>query len=94
MKRCRKWLLSSVAALGDIAALCVMSSPTSRELRAVVANQRVEMLAGIFEQWLGVCTRGNLNNHLGVPFTLMELVGDEDFAVIEMGAGGPNEIAI
>lgn len=47
---------------------------------------------------LGVCgdtlaTRGNLNNHIGVPLTLIELAEHHQFAVIEMGASGPNEIA-
>ncbi len=38
-------------------------------------------------------TQGTLNNDIGVPLTLMQLQGDEDFAVIELGANHPGEIA-
>ncbi|GLQ33251.1 UDP-N-acetylmuramoyl-tripeptide--D-alanyl-D-alanine ligase [Litoribrevibacter albus] len=37
-------------------------------------------------------TRGNLNNHIGVPLTLSEVALEDDFAVIEMGASGVGEI--
>lgn len=38
-------------------------------------------------------TKGNLNNHIGVPLSLFELAPEHDYAVIEMGASGPGEIA-
>jgi UDP-N-acetylmuramoyl-tripeptide--D-alanyl-D-alanine ligase len=38
-------------------------------------------------------TRGNLNNHIGVPLTLLELNATHRFAVIEMGANHQREIA-
>ena len=53
-----------------------------------------EMVAAI----LGECgsvlaTKGNLNNHIGVPLTLLSLTAKHRFAVIEMGASGPSEIS-
>jgi len=53
-----------------------------------------EMLASILAQQ-GEClaTRGNLNNHLGVPLTLLGLKGSERTAVIEIGANRAGEVA-
>jgi UDP-N-acetylmuramoyl-tripeptide--D-alanyl-D-alanine ligase len=53
-----------------------------------------EMLAAILSQ-AGQClaTRGNLNNHIGVPLTLLRLEATHDFAVVEMGANRAGEVA-
>ncbi len=37
-------------------------------------------------------TVGNLNNHIGVPLTLLAAPGDADAWVVEMGMSGPGEI--
>jgi len=37
-------------------------------------------------------TVGNLNNHIGVPLTLLSITPDVDFAIIEMGANHPGDI--
>ena len=37
-------------------------------------------------------TQGNLNNHIGVPLTILSMPRDTEFAVIEMGASSPGEI--
>ncbi len=37
-------------------------------------------------------TKGNLNNHIGVPMTLLSMPFDTEIAVIEMGANHQNEI--
>ncbi|HEV2230551.1 MAG TPA: UDP-N-acetylmuramoyl-tripeptide--D-alanyl-D-alanine ligase [Steroidobacteraceae bacterium] len=53
-----------------------------------------EMLAAILsEAGPTLATRGNLNNHIGVPLTLLRLTGAERFAVVEMGANRPGEVA-
>jgi UDP-N-acetylmuramoyl-tripeptide--D-alanyl-D-alanine ligase len=53
-----------------------------------------EMIAGILGQaGLTLATRGNLNNHIGVPLTLLRLGAGERFAVIEIGANRPGEVA-
>jgi len=52
-----------------------------------------EMIAAIFRQQGRVlATRGNLNNDIGMPLTLLQLRPEHDFAVIEMGANHLEEI--
>lgn len=53
-----------------------------------------EMIGAILSR-LGPClvTQGNLNNHIGVPLTLMRLSETHRTAVIEMGANHQGEIA-
>ena len=40
-----------------------------------------------------LCTKGNLNNHIGVPLTLLQLNKEHEIAIIEMGANKPGDIA-
>ena len=39
-------------------------------------------------------TKGNFNNHIGVPLTLLGIPGDTELAIIEMGANHVGEIAM
>src|SRR5476651_2614194 len=53
-----------------------------------------EMLASILRtRGTVLATRGNLNNELGVPLTLLELAPEHSAAVIELGASRLGEIA-
>ncbi len=52
-----------------------------------------EMIRVVLSQKGGViATRGNLNNEIGVPLTLLSIRPEHEYAVIEMGASGPGEI--
>lgn len=52
-----------------------------------------EMLAAILRtQGDALATRGNLNNDIGAPLTLMELEAAHHFGVIELGASAEKEI--
>lgn len=55
---------------------------TSKELIHAVLSKKYNVLSTI----------GNLNNHLGVPFTLLRLTKEHEIAIIEMGANHPNDI--
>ena len=49
--------------------------------------------AVLSEQFKTKATTGNLNNHIGVPLTLLSLKNTDQLAVIEMGANHLGEIA-
>jgi UDP-N-acetylmuramoyl-tripeptide--D-alanyl-D-alanine ligase len=44
-------------------------------------------------EYVTYTTRGNFNNHIGVPLTILSVRKDAEFAVIEMGANHQKEIA-
>jgi UDP-N-acetylmuramoyl-tripeptide--D-alanyl-D-alanine ligase len=53
-----------------------------------------EMIAAILTRaGATLATRGNLNNHIGVPLTLFRLEAAHRFAVIEMGANRAGDVA-
>ena len=56
---------------------------TTKELMRVVLSNKYNVHA----------TEGNLNNHLGVPLTILSMPHDCDFLVVEMGANHMGEIA-
>lgn len=55
---------------------------TTKELVAAVLGKRYKVH----------CTRGNLNNHIGVPLTLLSMPADAEIMIVEMGASHPGEI--
>ena len=53
-----------------------------------------EMVASILrQQGMVLATDGNFNNELGLPLTLFRLDTSHDYAVVEMGASYPGDIA-
>lgn len=46
------------------------------------------------ERFVVSTTRGNLNNHIGVPLTLLAMNSNTEFGVVEMGASAQGEIAL
>ncbi len=56
---------------------------TTKELVTAVLSKKYKTYA----------TKGNLNNHIGIPLTLLSIKSDVEFAVIELGANHQGEIA-
>ena len=55
-----------------------------------------QMIASILRAWLddaAFATRGNLNNDIGVPLTLLRLESHHEAAVFEVGTNHPGELA-
>ena len=57
---------------------------TSKELVNAVLSRKLKVQA----------TKGNLNNHIGVPLTLLSITKEHEIAIIEMGANHQGEIAM
>ena len=55
---------------------------TTKELIQAVLSKKFKTLA----------TKGNLNNHIGVPLTLLSIPYDTEIAIVEMGANHVGEI--
>jgi UDP-N-acetylmuramoyl-tripeptide--D-alanyl-D-alanine ligase len=55
---------------------------TSKELSKTVLSNKYRVYA----------TQGNLNNHIGVPLTLLAMTSDTELGIVEMGANHPGEI--
>ena len=52
-----------------------------------------ELTANVLQQKYNIAfTQGNLNNHIGVPLTLLSFTKETQIGVVEMGANHPGEI--
>lgn len=83
-------------ALGQLAALnrAAFDKPVAAITGSSGKTTVKEMLASILRtRGLVLATRGNLNNDLGAPLTLLELAPEHSAAVIELGASRLGEIA-
>jgi UDP-N-acetylmuramoyl-tripeptide--D-alanyl-D-alanine ligase len=56
---------------------------TTKELIAAVLSKKYKTYS----------TKGNLNNHIGIPLTLLSVQLDAEFIIVEMGANHQGEIA-
>lgn len=87
---------NTLAALGQIAAL--NREAFSGPVIALTGSSGKTTLRSMISQILALtgpvlATQGNLNNHIGVPLTLLRLQAEHRLAVIEMGASARGEIA-
>ena len=75
--RRRAWGKTVVAVAGS------NGKTSTKELTSAALGSRLSVYA----------TRGNLNNHIGVPLTLLAIPDDADVAVVEIGTNHPGEVA-
>ena len=75
--RRRAWGRTVVAVAGS------NGKTSTKELTSAALGTRLSVYA----------TRGNLNNHVGVPLTLLAIPDDADVAVVEIGTNHPGEVA-
>jgi UDP-N-acetylmuramoyl-tripeptide--D-alanyl-D-alanine ligase len=89
-----------------LTALQNLAKEHRRQMRPAAGNLRVFALTGsngktttkellarvISKKFKTLFTKGNLNNHIGVPLTLLQLTQEHQIAIIEMGANHQKEI--
>ncbi|WP_417579752.1 UDP-N-acetylmuramoyl-tripeptide--D-alanyl-D-alanine ligase [Nitrincola sp.] len=85
----------TLIALGRLAAL--NRSRFSGKLIAVTGSSGKTTVKELLASMLGqlgptLYTQGNLNNHIGVPLTLLRLQAEHQYAVVELGASAEGEI--
>jgi UDP-N-acetylmuramoyl-tripeptide--D-alanyl-D-alanine ligase len=76
--RRRAWGRTIVAVAGS------NGKTSTKELTSAALGSRLSVYA----------TRGNLNNHVGVPLTLLAIPDDADVAVVEIGTNHPGEVGM
>ncbi|MCT8338758.1 UDP-N-acetylmuramoyl-tripeptide--D-alanyl-D-alanine ligase [Flavobacteriaceae bacterium TK19130] len=73
----RKWLRIPIVSLTGS-----NGKTTTKELISAVLSKKFNTTA----------TKGNLNNHIGVPLTLLSMTRDSEMGIVEMGANHQKEI--
>lgn len=69
----------------DIPLLAITGSNGKTTTKELLANVLIKKFDLLF-------TKGNLNNHIGVPLTLLKMRENHDFALVEMGANKEGDI--
>ena len=87
----------SAKALGDLASNFYGNPSEKLKLIGITGTNgkttTKELISAVLSKSHNVLyTEGNLNNHIGVPMTLLRLKAEHELAVIEMGANHPGEI--
>ena len=60
--------------------------------RRQIGTRIIGIAAVLSPKYTILYTQGNLNNHIGVPLTLLRLKAEHDLGIIEMGASHPGDI--
>jgi UDP-N-acetylmuramoyl-tripeptide--D-alanyl-D-alanine ligase len=72
--------------------------PTTRIVAVTGSSGKTttkQMIAAVLSQHFNVeKTKGNLNNHIGVPLSLMRVLPEYEVGVLELGTNHPGEIAM
>ena len=94
---------SSLAFLQELASEHIKAWKNKKPERKIIGitgsngkTTHKEMVYFLLHSLLGekvLATKGNLNNHIGVPLTIFRLTDEHDVAIIEMGMNHPGEIA-
>jgi len=93
------WRTKHAIPAGRIGSLPIATLPPSLAVVGITGSNGKTTVKEMTAAILGVnggrvlYTQGNLNNDIGVPLTLLKLNEQHQYAVIEMGANHPGEIA-
>ncbi|MDQ3073516.1 MAG: Mur ligase family protein, partial [Bacteroidota bacterium] len=67
-----------------IPVICIAGSNGKTTTKELMRNM-------LTEKFNTFATPGNLNNHIGQPLSILQLTGEHEMAVLELGANHPNE---
>lgn len=91
------YVKDSLVALQRIAAYCLIKTeiPVIAVTGSTGKTTTKEMISSVLEQNYNVLkNEGNLNNHIGLPLTLLDMTDDHEIAILEMGMSGFDEIKL